>query len=79
MSNAILDDDGWEERRRRVPLGRIGSLLDVVETALFLGSRQSSFLSGVTIPVDGGFSVAGMIPGIDLKNVSRTREGKTND
>lgn len=79
MSNAVLDDDGWEERRRRVPLGRIGTSRDVVETAIFLGSQQSSFLSGVIVTVDGGFSIAGMIPGIDLKNVSRTREGNTHD
>lgn len=75
MSNSNLDEAGWEERRRRVPLGRVGTQADVAEVAVFLASPNAAFLSGVQIPVDGGFSVAGLIPGVDLKGVSRTKGG----
>lgn len=37
-----------------VPLGRIGQTSDIASVALFLASDASSFVTGVTIPVDGG-------------------------
>ncbi|MBV7483673.1 SDR family NAD(P)-dependent oxidoreductase [Bordetella sp. BOR01] len=73
MSNSNLDANGWEERRRRTALGRIGSQDDVAAAALFLASPAASFLTGVVLPVDGGFSIAGMVPGVDLATVGRTR------
>ncbi|WP_245704852.1 SDR family NAD(P)-dependent oxidoreductase [Belnapia rosea] len=43
----------------RTPKGRWGSLEDFEGLAAFLGSDASSFITGVAIPVDGGFSVQG--------------------
>jgi NAD(P)-dependent dehydrogenase (short-subunit alcohol dehydrogenase family) len=37
-----------------VPLGRIGAMTEVAETALWLCSEAASFVTGVTLPVDGG-------------------------
>jgi len=37
-----------------VPLGRIGQPADVAETAVFLASEESSWLTGTAIPLDGG-------------------------
>jgi NAD(P)-dependent dehydrogenase (short-subunit alcohol dehydrogenase family) len=37
-----------------VPLGRIGSTADVAACVLWLCSEDASFITGVTIPVDGG-------------------------
>lgn len=37
-------------------LGRIGVPQDVAQLALFLASDRSSFITGVTIPIDGGIS-----------------------
>lgn len=74
MSNSNLDANGWEERRRRTALGRIGSQDDVAAAALFLASPAALFLTGVVLPVDGGFSIAGMVPGADLAAVGRTRD-----
>ncbi|MEE9414028.1 MAG: SDR family oxidoreductase [Acidimicrobiales bacterium] len=42
-----------------VPLGRIGRPEDVAGTVIFLASRAGSFLTGATIPVDGGASTHG--------------------
>jgi NAD(P)-dependent dehydrogenase (short-subunit alcohol dehydrogenase family) len=40
----------------RTPLGRVGAPEDVAETALFLASDASSFLTGQAIAVDGGLT-----------------------
>ncbi|MDP6706899.1 MAG: SDR family oxidoreductase [Alphaproteobacteria bacterium] len=40
----------------RTPMGRWGEAEDMAGTALFLASSGAGFLTGVTIPVDGGFS-----------------------
>jgi NAD(P)-dependent dehydrogenase (short-subunit alcohol dehydrogenase family) len=38
----------------RIPLGRFGTPLDIARVALFLASPLSEYLSGCSIPVDGG-------------------------
>ena len=43
----------------RTPKGRWGSPADFEGIAAFLGSDASAFVTGVAIPVDGGFSVHG--------------------
>ena len=42
-----------------VPLQRMGTLTDIANMALFLGSQHASFVTGAVIPVDGGSSLAG--------------------
>ena len=41
----------------RTPAGRWGQPEDVVGTAVFLASRASNFVTGTTIPVDGGYAI----------------------
>lgn len=36
------------------PLGRIAGADDVARAALFLASDRSSFITGVSLPIDGG-------------------------
>ena len=46
------------ERDAKVPLGRkMGTGWDVAYAALFLASDEAKFITGVTLPVDGGVSV----------------------
>ena len=45
---------GYEQR---IPAGRLGSVDDVADAALFLGSDNSSYISGAVIPVDGGLGM----------------------
>jgi NAD(P)-dependent dehydrogenase (short-subunit alcohol dehydrogenase family) len=46
------------ERDRQVPLRRkMGTGWDVANAALFLASDEANFITGVTLPVDGGSSV----------------------
>lgn len=42
----------------RTPLGRWGQPADVAGAALFLASPAAAFITGVILPVDGGYSVA---------------------
>ena len=39
----------------RVPLGRNGNPEEVAGPAVFLASDMASYVTGVTLPVDGGF------------------------
>ena len=41
----------------RTPAGRWGQPADLAGTAVFLASAASDFVSGVSIPVDGGYAV----------------------
>ncbi|MFO7965337.1 MAG: SDR family oxidoreductase [Desulfobacterales bacterium] len=43
----------------RTPAGRMGRIDDMAGTAAFLSSPGSDFVTGVSIPVDGGWSVMG--------------------
>lgn len=40
----------------QIPLGRAAQPEEIAQTALFLASDMSSFVTGVTIPVDGGLT-----------------------
>src|SRR5947209_6748729 len=40
----------------RTPMGRLGTEADVIETIMFLTSPESSYISGATIPLDGGLA-----------------------
>ncbi len=42
----------------RTPLGRWGQPADVAGAALFLASPAAAFITGVVLPVDGGYSVS---------------------
>ena len=44
-----------QELTRRTPLGRRGDPSEFVGPAVFLASDAASFVTGITLPVDGGY------------------------
>jgi NAD(P)-dependent dehydrogenase (short-subunit alcohol dehydrogenase family) len=53
----IMEDETWyEEVVGRVPQGRFGEVWEIVGPAVFLASRASSFVTGTTLLVDGGWT-----------------------
>lgn len=41
------------------PLGRVGDAMEIAQVVCFMASDKASWITGVDIPVDGGFSVLG--------------------
>ncbi len=46
----------WKEYSESQPIGRLGTPLECAEAALWLVSEAASFITGVALPVDGGFT-----------------------
>lgn len=49
-----LTPEGWQERIKAIPLGRLGRTEDIAYTAIFLASEASSYITGETIVIQGG-------------------------
>ena len=55
----IMEDRDWyEDVVRRVPQGRFGEVWEVIGPAIFLATRASSFVTGTTLLIDGGWTAA---------------------
>jgi 3-oxoacyl-[acyl-carrier protein] reductase len=60
-----IDTEGWEgqldghreEYASQVPLGRLGKPDDVAYAVAFLVSERASYLTGITLPVNGGLFI----------------------
>lgn len=58
MTQTVLESPRAEQIRRRTPAGRWGRGEDLVGATVFLASAASDFITGVALPVDGGYSVS---------------------
>jgi dihydroanticapsin dehydrogenase len=57
MADALLQDPSKEKRLVDMhPLGRLGTPEDVANAVVFLASDLSSWITGIALAVDGGFS-----------------------
>ncbi len=54
---AALPDAVREEWKKKIPLRRGGQVEDIANTALYLASDMSSYVSGQVIQVDGGMNM----------------------
>ena len=54
VQTLFQDPERKKERLGEVPLGRLATMQDVANAALYLASDEASFLNGVALPVDGG-------------------------
>ena len=54
---AVLSDDVIVGYKARIPAGRLGSVDDVADAALFLAGEHAGYISGAVLPVDGGLGM----------------------
>jgi len=58
-ASMVIDEAGWETRRRRTPLQRLATADEIAAAAVFLASDEARSIAGVTLKVDGAITVAG--------------------
>ncbi len=57
MTTALLADPSWREAvMSRYPLGRAGQPEEVAAAILYLASDEAAFVTGIMLPVDGGYT-----------------------
>lgn len=60
MTAAAFENPAWSEPTiARTPLRRMGEAEDVAGPVLFLASSAASWITGTTVMVDGGYTIAG--------------------
>ena len=63
LTDLNRDTMGDERKARalaRVPMGRFGEVGELAGAAVYLASPAAGYVTGATLPVDGGFLAAGM-------------------
>ena len=60
MTAGTFEQDAWTAPTlARTPLGRLGVPADIAQAILFLASPAAQWITGQTLPVDGGYTVSG--------------------
>ena len=54
-----------------IPLGRTAESEEMIGPALFLATNDSSYVTGQTFYVDGGWTVQGMVPASNVKKAAK--------
>jgi meso-butanediol dehydrogenase / (S,S)-butanediol dehydrogenase / diacetyl reductase len=52
----LADEASRKNTEKLIPMGRVGQPIEQAHAILFLASDESSYITGVTLPVDGGRS-----------------------
>ena len=60
LNRKIIDSPRGHELLLRTPMGRFGEPPELVTTAIYLASRETSFTTGQIITVDGGMMASGV-------------------
>jgi NAD(P)-dependent dehydrogenase (short-subunit alcohol dehydrogenase family) len=57
LTAAVMADPAWRQATLpKYPLGRFGRTDDVAAAILYLASDEAAFVTGVALPVDGGYT-----------------------
>jgi len=58
-ASSVISEQGWEERRRKTPTGRLAEGADIGAAAVFLASDEGARIAGVTLKIDGALTIVG--------------------
>jgi len=56
VQTVLKDPEKRAQRLGEIPLGRLATISDVAGAAVYLASDEASFITGVSLPVDGGLT-----------------------
>jgi NAD(P)-dependent dehydrogenase (short-subunit alcohol dehydrogenase family) len=54
LHSAMPDPEVLRQRLQRVPLGRMGTVAEIVSVVLYLASDDSAYMTGSELVIDGG-------------------------
>lgn len=57
LKKHMMNKNSAELRQRLIPLGRFAMPEEIAQTVLFLISDQAKYITGASIPVDGGYTI----------------------
>lgn len=54
IKDTMENQERWEQRLRRLPMGRVGQPEDIAYGVIYLASDEASFVTGSELVIDGG-------------------------
>ena len=61
LANGVHTEATREAYNRHIPMRRYGKVEDIAHAVGFLASEEANYISGHTLPVDGGFVAVGLL------------------
>src|SRR5262249_48781360 len=61
IKEMLENTSAWEQRLRRLPMGRVGTPQEVAYGVLYLASDEASYVTGSELVIDGGTTAEGSV------------------
>jgi NAD(P)-dependent dehydrogenase (short-subunit alcohol dehydrogenase family) len=58
-ANSVIDQAGWESRKKKSLLDRLPSADEIAAAAVYLAADEGASITGVTLKIDAGMTIAG--------------------
>ena len=56
LKNILKTQEEYQALADLHPIGRLGEMLEIAHGVLYLASDESSFVTGIALPIDGGYT-----------------------
>jgi NAD(P)-dependent dehydrogenase (short-subunit alcohol dehydrogenase family) len=74
MARLAPSPEAMKRAAEAVPLRRLGTVDDIAQAAMFLSSPLASYVTGIVMPVDGGWSLSGA--GLNTRELAKAMREK---